>query len=103
MIVPDPRSPIPDPRSLSCIIEYMASASRTESALGQDTELSVPDSATGAVADEGIRVIPATPRQAISYRALLLFYIPLGFSGLMMTLDLPVVNAFLNRLPNPDT
>lgn len=38
----------------------------------------------------------------ISYRALLLFYLPLGFSGLMMTLDLPVVNGVLNRLPNPD-
>jgi hypothetical protein len=32
-----------------------------------------------------------------------LFYLPLGFSGLMMTLDLPVVNAVLNRLPNPVT
>src|SRR5437764_6122233 len=41
--------------------------------------------------------------QAISYLALLLFYLPLGFSGLIMTLDLPVVNAVLNRLPNPDT
>src|SRR5438477_12536991 len=39
----------------------------------------------------------------ISYFSLLLFYLPLGFSGLMMTLDLPVVNAVLNRLPNPDT
>jgi Na+-driven multidrug efflux pump len=40
--------------------------------------------------------------RTVSYRSLLLFYLPLGFSGLMMTLDLPVVNAMLNRLPNPD-
>src|SRR5438045_1572444 len=40
---------------------------------------------------------------AVSYLSLLLFYLPLGFSGLMMTLDLPVVNAVLNRFPNPDT
>src|SRR5436305_143864 len=39
----------------------------------------------------------------VSYIQLLLFYLPLGFSGLMMTLDLPVVNGLLNRLPNPDT
>lgn len=39
----------------------------------------------------------------ISYLSLLLFYLPLGFSGLMMTLDSPVVNSVLNRLPNPDT
>src|SRR5437588_474370 len=38
-----------------------------------------------------------------SYLSLLPFYLPLGFSGLMMTLDLPVVNAVLNRFPNPDT
>src|SRR6184192_2238853 len=40
---------------------------------------------------------------AVPYLKLLFFYLPLGFSGLMMTLDLPVVNAVLNRLPNPDT
>ncbi|MDQ6693794.1 MAG: hypothetical protein M3014_05150 [Chloroflexota bacterium] len=39
----------------------------------------------------------------ISYRSLLLFYLPLGFSGLMMTLDLPVVTGVLNRFPNPNT
>ncbi len=39
----------------------------------------------------------------VSYLSLLLFYLPLGFSGLMMTLDLPVVNAVLNRMPDPDT
>jgi hypothetical protein len=44
-----------------------------------------------------------TPRaQPVSYRTLLLFYLPLGFSGLMMLLDLPVVNAVLNRFPDPD-
>src|SRR5207248_11720769 len=41
-------------------------------------------------------------RSGVSYRSLLLFYLPLGFSGLMMTLELPIVNAMLNRLPNPD-
>ena len=46
---------------------------------------------------------PATAAAPVSYLQLLLFYLPLGFSGLMMTLDLPVVNAVLNRLPNPDT
>src|SRR5919199_4960719 len=44
----------------------------------------------------------STAASAVSYLSLLLFYLPLGFSGLMMTLDLPVVNAMLNRLPNPD-
>jgi Na+-driven multidrug efflux pump len=39
----------------------------------------------------------------VTYISLLLFYLPLGFSGLMMTLDLPIVNAVLNRFPNPDT
>lgn len=44
------------------------------------------------------------PSQArgVSYLSLLLFYLPLGFSGLMMTLDLPIVNGVLNRFPNPD-
>jgi len=41
--------------------------------------------------------------EKVTYLSLLLFYLPLGFSGLMMTLDLPVVNAVLNRFPNPDT
>src|SRR6266852_5618003 len=40
---------------------------------------------------------------AVPYLKLLLFYLPLGFSGFIMTLDLPVVNAVLNRLPDPDT
>lgn len=62
----------------------------------------VPSAVAGAVADD-ISVIPAVPDNAVSYLSLLLFYVPLGFSGLMMTLDLPVVNAVLNRLPNPDT
>src|SRR3954463_1159740 len=47
--------------------------------------------------------VPLPPAQTISYRTLLLFYLPLGFSGLMMTLDLPVVNAVLNRFPDPNT
>ena len=46
---------------------------------------------------------PWPPLQPASYLALLLFYLPLGFSGLMMTLDQPVVISALNRLPNPDT
>src|SRR5512145_506707 len=45
----------------------------------------------------------AARAETVTYLSLLLFYLPLGFSGLMMTLDLPVVNAVLNRLPNPDT
>ncbi len=49
--------------------------------------------------------VPSVPAQVarVSYLSLLLFYLPLGFSGLMMTLDLPVVNGVLNRFPNPDT
>jgi hypothetical protein len=43
----------------------------------------------------------AAVTQAVPYLKLLLFYLPLGFSGFMMTLDLPIVNAVLNRLPNP--
>ena len=45
----------------------------------------------------------ATPTNTASYMSLLLFYLPLGFSGIMMTLDLPVVNGVLNRFPNPNT
>src|SRR5215210_1362417 len=45
----------------------------------------------------------STTSNTVSYLSLLVFYLPLGFSGLMMTLDLPIVNAVLNRLPNPDT
>src|SRR5919199_1860969 len=45
----------------------------------------------------------STAASSVSYLSLLVFYLPLGFSGLMMTLALPVVNAVLNRLPNPDT
>ncbi len=41
--------------------------------------------------------------ETMPYLKLLLFYLPLGFSGFIMTLDLPVVNAVLNRLPDPDT
>src|SRR5436309_2289073 len=41
--------------------------------------------------------------ESVPYLKLLLFYLPLGFSGFIMTLDLPVVNAVLNRLPDPDT
>lgn len=52
------------------------------------------------------RSIPVDSRPTsapVSYLSLFLFYLPLGFSGLMMTLDLPIVNAVLNRFPNPDT
>ncbi len=51
---------------------------------------------------DAIGAAKSSPFSTVSYRSLLLFYLPLGFSGLMMTLDLPVVNAMLNRLPNPD-
>jgi hypothetical protein len=53
--------------------------------------------------DPATTATSAPTGQRASYLSLLLFYLPLGFSGLMMTLDLPVVNAVLNRLPNPDT
>ena len=43
-----------------------------------------------------------TQASGVSYLSLLLFYLPLAFSGLMMTLDLPIVNGVLNRFPNPD-
>src|SRR5438270_13803496 len=74
----------------------MASTSRTESA--QDADLSTP-----AIVADADRIYAAGTARTVSYLSLLLFYLPLGFSGLMMTLDLPVVNAVLNRLPNPDT
>ncbi|MFL5731762.1 MAG: hypothetical protein ACJ78Q_01065 [Chloroflexia bacterium] len=81
------------------IISHMATASRT------DTPPAPHPPRSPAIADEQVPAhiaVPA-PERTIPYRALLLFYLPLGFSGLMMTLDLPIVNAFLNRLPNPDT
>ena len=49
-----------------------------------------------------VAVERTAPTSKASYLSLLVFYLPLGFSGLMMTLDLPIVNAVLNRLPNPD-
>src|SRR5947199_3215059 len=85
----------------------MTSASRTsersDAARGAEltTSMGVAD---GVVAgDVGIPTTTQATVRAVSYRSLLLFYLPLGFSGLMMTLDLPVVNAVLNRLPNPNT
>src|SRR5436305_8535356 len=88
----------------------MTSASRT-TGRGDATQGS---DLTRAAGVEGEIAIPATAQataqtatrtrvRAVTYQSLLLFYLPLGFSGLMMTLDLPVVNAVLNRLPNPDT
>jgi hypothetical protein len=77
----------------------MASASRTEGAQSAD----LTTSATVADGAPAGNIEAASARQAVTYLSLLLFYLPLGFSGLMMTLDLPVVNAVLNRLPNPDT
>src|SRR2546423_9667048 len=77
----------------------MASASRTESP--QDVNLTAHSGIAETVAPGSATV--ETTAQAVTYLSLLLFYLPLGFSGLMMTLDLPVVNAVLNRMPNPDT
>src|SRR4051794_14047516 len=79
----------------------MTSASRPENSL------IAPDEA-GPAADvlSGLDPVALPATQVIphiSYLSLLLFYLPLGFSGLMMTLDSPVVNSVLNRLPNPDT
>lgn len=45
----------------------------------------------------------AIPAARVTYLSLLIFYLPLGFSGLMMTLDLPVVVGVLNRFPNANT
>src|SRR5215210_4744787 len=75
----------------------MPPASRTEGVQNVDLP-----TASLAKAIENSKLITQTSSVA-SYRSLLLFYLPLGFSGLMMTLDLPVVNAVLNRFPNPDT
>jgi hypothetical protein len=50
-----------------------------------------------------VEQVVATPTNTASYKSMLLFYLPLGFSGIMMTLDLPVVNGVLNRFPNPNT
>jgi Na+-driven multidrug efflux pump len=58
---------------------------------------------TSAPRAEQVEVEAVARAEKVTYLSLLLFYLPLGFSGLMMTLDLPVVNAVLNRFPNPDT
>src|SRR5437867_8215522 len=79
----------------------MASISRAASPqIVDEAPILVPEDSEATVATVAI---PADRAEAASYLALLLFYLPLGFSGLMMTLDLPVVNAVLNRFPNPDT
>jgi Na+-driven multidrug efflux pump len=51
----------------------------------------------------GLAERQAVTAPAVPYLKLLLFYLPLAFSGFMITLDVPVVNAVLNRLPDPDT
>lgn len=56
-----------------------------------------------ASSEQAVQPMAVSPVARVSYLSLLLFYLPLGFSGLMMTLDQPVVNAVLNRFPNPDT
>ncbi|HEX9989124.1 MAG TPA: hypothetical protein VGE45_11685 [Chloroflexia bacterium] len=76
----------------------MTSATRVE-----ETDSPQPSAAPSHV------TAPVTPgaglarTSPVSYLSLLVFYLPLGFSGLMMTLDLPVVNAVLNRFPDPNT
>ena len=72
----------------------MSSASRAE-----NPQVTEPVSTTPEVAETATQARARTPLAA-TYRSLLLFYLPLGFSGLMMTLDLPVVNAFINRFPD---
>ncbi len=59
---------------------------------------SAPTSASAPAA-----TIEASPFTKVTYLSLLIFYLPLGFSGLMMTLDLPVVVGVLNRFPNANT
>ena len=61
---------------------------------------SPPTTPTTAVPTTAVAAGEAAP---VSHLSLLVFFSPLAFSGLMMTLDLPVVNAMLNRLPNPNT
>src|SRR5437588_9644463 len=76
----------------------MPPASTTEGA--QRVDLAAPPTAPGSIAIA--RPAPEVAGSPVPYLTLLLFYLPLGFSGLMMTLDLPVVNALLNRLPDPN-
>jgi hypothetical protein len=57
----------------------------------------IPATAEGEQHRPNASVLPT-----VTYWSLFLFYLPLGFSGLMMMLDLPVVNGVLNRFPNPD-
>ncbi len=79
----------------------MTSISRVEDALVGAAP--TPSTAAGLASPmPEIEADLTTSQNRVSYRSLLLFYLPLAFSGLMMTLDLPVVNAMLNRLPNPD-
>ncbi|MGA7730984.1 MAG: hypothetical protein WCD37_06890 [Chloroflexia bacterium] len=75
----------------------MTSVTRAE---GTEAASPIP---VGVEGDAQAVTVAAAPVAPVSYLSLLLFYLPLGFSGLMMTLDLPVVNAILNRMPNPDT
>jgi hypothetical protein len=77
----------------------MTSATSTEQAERTAPPAAEPAEAAEAQASAVQR--GATFTQAVPYLKLLLFYLPLGFSGFMMTLDLPIVNGFLNRLPNP--
>ena len=77
----------------------MASASSVDSAQLAEEAQAPSTAKVIAVGDQAA----SSTSSAVSYLSLLLFYLPLGFSGLMMTLDLPVVNAVLNRFPNPDT
>lgn len=65
------------------------------------------DAAIPAVATSSSALAAPVEAAALSskatYLSLLVFYLPLGFSGLMMTLDLPVVVGVLNRFPNANT
>ncbi|MDQ3705633.1 MAG: hypothetical protein M3437_10505 [Chloroflexota bacterium] len=77
----------------------MTSASRAE-----DAAASVTAAPSEAPEQTGpVEHAVATPTRSASYLSLLLFYLPLGFSGIMMTLDLPILNAVLNRFPNANT
>lgn len=77
----------------------MTSASRAEEAT---SDVTVAPGEAPEVAAPAEQTAPTPPKTA-SYLSLLLFYLPLGFSGIMMTLDLPIVNAVLNRFPNANT
>lgn len=79
-----------------------AEADPPASAIGNPAAPIPPKASTSPAPSSAGSTAASSTASPVSYLSLLLFYLPLGFSGLMMTLDLPIVNGVLNRLPNPD-